>query len=137
MRALTIPILITRHGYRACHIVNFVLALRMKFRKNERLERRKWKINRVLSQHIRRSSWHGIQHSACRYTLPRSLKRMCQLCLLSLTESAEQRFGVSYVPPEIDEGWRGPTISKSGIPLAGRKIKTLHWCPLGRALARF
>ena len=31
MRALTIPILITRHGYRACHIVNFVLALRMKF----------------------------------------------------------------------------------------------------------
>jgi len=60
MRALTIPVLITRHGYRACHIVNFVLALRMKFRKNERLERRKWKINRVLSQHIRRSSWHGI-----------------------------------------------------------------------------
>jgi hypothetical protein len=31
MRALTIPVLITRHGYRACHFVNFVLALRMKF----------------------------------------------------------------------------------------------------------
>ena len=64
-------------------------------------------------------------------------ERMCQLCLLSLTESAEQRFGASYVPPEVDEGWRGRIISKSGIPLAGRKIKTLHWCPLGRAVARF
>jgi hypothetical protein len=30
---------------------------------------------------------------------------------------------VSYVPPEVDEGWRGQIISKSGIPLAGRKIK--------------
>ncbi len=64
---------------------------------------------------------------------------MCQLCLLSLApRSAEQRFGASYVPPpEVDEGWRGPTISKSGIPLAGRKIKTLHWCSLRRAVARF
>jgi hypothetical protein len=45
--------------------------------------------------------------------------------------------GLSYVPPEVDEGWRGRIISKSGIPLAGRKIKTLHWCPLRRAVARF
>jgi hypothetical protein len=31
--------------------------------------------------------------------------------------------GMSYVPPEVDEGWHGRIISKSGIPLAGRKIK--------------
>jgi hypothetical protein len=34
--------------------------------------------------------------------------------------------GLSYVPPAADGGWRGRIISKSGIPLAGRKIKTLH-----------
>src|SRR5207245_8273810 len=38
-------------------------------------------------------------------------------------------------PPEVDEGWRGRIISKSRIPLAGRKIKTLHWCPLRRAFS--
>jgi len=58
MRALTIPILITRHGYRACHIVNFVLALRMKFRKNEPLERRNWRINRVMINHAGTHSSH-------------------------------------------------------------------------------
>jgi hypothetical protein len=58
MRALTIPVLITRHGYRACHIVNFVLALRMKFRKNEPLERRNWRINRVMINRAGTHSYH-------------------------------------------------------------------------------
>jgi hypothetical protein len=63
---------------------------------------------------------------------------MCQLCLLSLTRGRpEQRFGLSYVPPDVGEGWRGRIISKSGIPLAGRKIKTLHWCLLRSTVARF
>jgi len=37
----------------------------------------------------------------------RACARDVKLCLLSLTRGRpEQRFGVSYVAPEVDEGWR-------------------------------
>ena len=39
--------------------------------------------------------------------------------------SREQALGLSYVPPEVDEGWGGRIISQSGIPIAGQK-KTPH-----------
>ena len=45
--------------------------------------------------------------------------------------------GLSYVPPEVEEGWRVRIISKSGIPLARRKIKRYIGCALRRAVARF
>jgi hypothetical protein len=57
--------------------------------------------------------------------------------VLSLARVGEAARGLRDGPPEVDEDWRGRTISKSRIPLAGRKIKTLHWCPLRRTVARF
>ncbi len=56
------------------------------------------------------------------YTRTRA-RAMCQFCLLSLAPGVGgAALGLSYVPPEIDGGWRGRIISKSGISLAGRKI---------------
>ena len=62
MRALTICVLITRHGYRACHIVNFVFALRRKFRKNEPLQRQKME-NQPSDDQPRRHALFAPNHS--------------------------------------------------------------------------
>ena len=43
---------------------------------------------------------------------------------LSFRGNTSVRLGtMSYVPREVDEGWRGRIISERAIPLTGRKIK--------------
>jgi len=44
--------------------------------------------------------------------------------------------GMSYVPPEVDEGWRGRNHQVRN-PSRRAENKTLHWCALRRAVARF
>src|SRR5207247_5043445 len=71
-----------------------------------------------------------VSESASLYTLTRTRAhaRCVNFVYSAWPEVGGAALGLSYVSAVVDEGWRGRIISKSRISLAGREIKTPHWC---------